>query len=277
MSGNALKLAGASAFAKKFVNETKLSEADTKIVQQGIKDAFEKSGAKKNGYELLFVNSQNAKDITEDMVQTTMKRFQGKIKPIYEQKLTDALRINLSGKTNEVSKGLNAYCHSTLKKILLPDGKLTTAGFHEIGHAMNSASKLGKFTQGPLRIIGMLAPLGIALFGAFSKKQKAKEGEELTTGQKASNFVRNNAGKLSFLAMTPILIEEGVASIRGNKLAKEVLSKTPELAKKVSKSNRYAWCTYLCAAAAAGITSFLAVKIKDKIQDKKNQKAQLNV
>ena len=121
----------------------------------------------------------------------------------------------------------------------------------------------------------MVAPIGLALFGAFTKNQKAEEGKELTKGQKVSNFVRNNAGKLSFLAMVPMLLEEGLASIKGGKLAKQVLS--PELAKKVSKTNKLAWCTYLCAAAAAGVGSFLAVKIKDVVQNKKNQKAQLNV
>ena len=85
--------------------------------------------------------------------------------------------------------------------------------------------------------------------------------------------MRDNAGKLAFAASLPMLIEEGLATQKGNAFAKKLLS--PEFAKKVSKSNAVAYCSYLLAAVFGALGARVAVKIKDNAIHKKETKAKL--
>ena len=61
----------------------------------------------------------------------------------------------------------------------------------------------------------------------------------------------------------PAVIEEAMATQKGNKLAKKLLS--PELFKKVKHVNNLGFITYLMAPIAIGVGTFLGVKAKDKI------------
>ena len=150
--------------------------------------------------------------------------------------------------------------------------KLPTAIFHEMGHAFNANnSKFWKAVQG-MRGPAMALGAGIALFCAFTKKSKPSDNAngELTGAQKAKNFVRENSGKLAFLSMVPVLAEEGLATIRGNNWAKQMLS--PDMAKKVAKGNKFGFITYLASAAAIGLAAHCATKIKDHFTEKENNR-----
>ena len=111
-----------------------------------------------------------------------------------------------------------------------------SAGFHELGHAMNAnLSKIGKFLQ-KSRPVSMYLPVLLALYGACTRKAKPKnEDGKLNGAQKTHNFVRDNAGKLAFLASVPMLLEEGMATVKGQKFANKLLK--PELANRVLKAN----------------------------------------
>jgi hypothetical protein len=152
--------------------------------------------------------------------------------------------------------------------IVIPEKKLAGAGFHEMGHALNyNFSKAGKLLQ-KMRLPGMLAAAAIVAFGCFTKKSKAQDGKELTTGQKVKNGIRDNAGKLAFLAVTPMLIEEAMATIKGQKIANKLLDKN--LAKTILKGNGVAYLTYVATAAGLALAAWAGVKIKDKLVAKKN-------
>lgn len=151
--------------------------------------------------------------------------------------------------------------------IYMPEKAISFAAFHEIGHAMNAnLTKWGPMLQ-KMRMPGMAAAGLLALYGAFSSKSKPKDGKNLTTGQKANNFIRNNAGKLAFGAMIPMLFEEAMATIKGNGLAKKMLS--PEMFKTVAKGNAVAYLSYLAMAAGLGLGAWAGVKVKDHFTDKK--------
>lgn len=152
--------------------------------------------------------------------------------------------------------------------ILMPEKSLSSLAFHEIGHAMNyNLSKASKALYYTARFLPQLAPL-IALYGIFTTKSQNEDGKELTKTQKVNNFIRNNAGKLAFGTMVPQLIEEGLATIKGQKLANKLLS--PELAKTVLKGNATCYLTYLLSAIGIGVATWGAVKIKDKLVEKQN-------
>ncbi len=167
-------------------------------------------------------------------------------------------------------EGNNAFFIPQTNSIAINMKKLPTAVFHEMGHAHNyNYSRLGKILQksrGP----GMVIASALLLIAACSKEEKAEDGKELTKGQKIKNGIRKALPAMSFSAMLPTVFEEGLATFKGNKWAKQVLS--PELYKKVVKGNFAGLMSYVGIAAAVGFATYAAIKIKDKLVDKKEAK-----
>lgn len=150
--------------------------------------------------------------------------------------------------------------------VVINKDKLSLAAFHELGHAYNfNNSKFWKAMQN-LRTPSIALAGAFALLPALVKEIKPKEGEELTTKEKINNGLRKASPALAFLSMTPMLLEEGKATLRGNKWAKELLN--PEMYKKVVKSNRYGYFSYMATAASFTLMAFVGKKVKDKMTDK---------
>lgn len=171
--------------------------------------------------------------------------------------------------------GINAMALPELKKIIIPKDKLSGAGYHELGHMqIEYFSKYGKKLQDIARkkSLAKFVPI-IFLLSLFTKNKKQTEDKKLNPWNKFTNFVRNNAGKLTFLTAVPLLTVEALATHKGNKLAKEVLSET--LYRKVAKSNRTAFLSYLAQALITSLSIFAGVKVKDKIQAKHEKKVQV--
>ena len=149
--------------------------------------------------------------------------------------------------------------------------KLPLSTFHELGHAHNfNNSKFWKAMQN-VRTPSLLLASAFALLPALTKDIKPKDGEELTTKEKINNGLRKASPALAFLSMTPMLLEEGKATLNGNKWAKELLS--PDNFKKVAKSNRYGYISYLATAASFALMAFVAKGVKDKFTNKNEEKA----
>lgn len=199
-------------------------------------------------------------------------------------KLNDYRKVNeiLNGFDESVANGKSAFFAGIkgienvfggkmfANEVVCNMEKLPAAIFHEIGHAFNANNStfwrtIQKMKKHSLPIAGY-----IALYCALTKKAVPKEegNMELTKGQKVKNFIRENSGKLAFIATLPMLAEEGMASIRGNSWAKEFLS--PDLAKKVSQHNKFAYITYLATAVGFALSAYTARKVKDYFVDKKN-------
>lgn len=150
--------------------------------------------------------------------------------------------------------------------VVINKDKLSLAAFHELGHAYNfNNSKFWKAMQN-LRTPSIALAGAFALLPALAKEIKPKDGEELTTKEKINNGLRKASPALAFLSMTPMLLEEGKATLRGNKWAKELLN--PEMYKKVVKSNRYGYFSYMATAASFALMAFVGKKVKDKMTDK---------
>ena len=78
-----------------------------------------------------------------------------------------------------------------------------------------------------------------------------------------ATFIKENAGKLSALAMIPLLAEELKASQIGNNLAKKYLS--GDALKSVIKTNRLSAIAYSSSVAITGLSVYIANKIRDKV------------
>lgn len=229
----------------------------TKLVDSA-KTAARDSGLTDKGVSFIKACSENADEIKE-AVATEYNA--GKMAKVMPQKLKQLYIGNIA---KSIKNGENACYLPSVKKIVTPqDGGLVLSVFHETGHAMNAnMSKIGSLLQKSRSLSALAVPiLLIALI-----KDKKQEGEE-PKGKldKAGDFVKNNAGKLAFLSFMPTVIEEGLASFKGNKMAKELLD--PSLAKKVAKTNALGFATYVIGAAAAGLGVYCASKIRDAAMD----------
>ena len=150
----------------------------------------------------------------------------------------------------------------------MPENKVSFLAFHEIGHSINfNNSKFWKGMQ-KLRMPALTLASLPMIYGAISKESKAEDGKELNKKQKINNFIRNNAGKLSFATMLPVLAEEGMATIRGQKLANQLLPKN--IARTVLKGNSVAYTSYLITALGFAAAAYTAVKIKDAFVNKRD-------
>ena len=256
-------------------NAVKFTPEENEILKNAITDAFEQSGLKQKGVSLVHVDKINREEILkdfakkiEDVVRDIVnKHFKTKKKVINSAVDEGEIAEKLEKAIKLTSKGKNAFYHPFTKQIMVNTKEMPFAAFHEMGHAINNnMSKWTNYLHWGRHGFAMLAPVFVAIGLLKNKKQEGETPK--STGDKITTFIKNNCGKLAFLAMVPTMAEEGLASINGAKLAKKVLS--PELFKKVCKSNSLAWSTYLVGATMVGLGANLAVKVRDKIAQPKS-------
>lgn len=174
-----------------------------------------------------------AKRALEDILN--QPRFKEKnIKIIYPNS-PEVKKIRMTKIVQSIEKGKNAGYIPIINKIIMPpDNKLSIAGFHEIGHAMNHNSKIGKIIP-PSRLIQKFAPIPLIAIACFKKEKNDNK-------PKTTSFIKNNIGKLIFATRIIPMIDEALASIKGYNLASNYLNK--ELLKKVKNSYIAAFITY---------------------------------
>lgn len=223
-------------------------------VEKAVSDTIKKSGLEAKGVGIIKATAENADEISRIMSKELDKTF---LKHLPKQ----VKEVVGSIYSSQVTSGENAFYSSASKKIIMPEKKLGLALFHETGHAMNAnLSKFGKILQKCRPMAMLMLPIAaIALY----KTKKAPGEEPKNNLDKATTFIKNNAGKLTFAAFLPTLLEEGLASLKGNKVAKQLLS--PELAKKVAKTNALGFSTYLLTAVLSSLGIYLGTKVKDAI------------
>ena len=207
---------------------------------------LEKKGVKIHNYQKAGINITGVPDRVLEITNPLFATAKGK----------NALFLN---------KAIPA-ANLAANSVVINKDKLSLAAFHELGHAYNfNNSKFWKAMQN-LRTPSIALAGAFALLPALVKEIKPKDGEELTTKEKINNGLRKASPALAFLSMTPMLLEEGKATLRGNKWAKELLN--PEMYKKVVKSNRYGYFSYMATAASFALMAKKKKKAKDKMADK---------
>ena len=236
-----------------------LTADEFKQIAQATKNVMNTSGLKEAGVSILKANAKNNMQIKK----TILKELNGGLlSKNFPKKLKHLLANQIKAQTD---LGVNAFFAPLSKKIVMPDKSLGLAFFHEAGHAINAnLSKFGKVLQKCRPLAALAIP--IALIG-LCKTKKAPNEEPKGIIDKVTTFIKNNAGKLTFASFMPIVLEEGLASIHAQKMAKSLLS--PELAKKVAKTNAWGFATYAGLAVLAGLGSWLGVKVKDAIASPK--------
>ncbi len=233
-----------------------LSNDEFENVNSAIVKTLDKTGLSKKGVSVLKVTADNMDELSNVMSNE-----------INANKITKKLpefikRMQAKNISETVLEGDNAFYTFVTKKVVVPEGKsLALSVFHELGHAANSnLSKIGKFLQKRRKLSLLAIPIS---FIALWKTKKAPGEQPKNKIDKATTFVKENVGKLTLAAFLPTLVEEGMATVKGNKFAKNLLD--PSLAKKVSKTNTMAYASYLCLAVLSSFGIYLGTKIKDYI------------
>ena len=239
--------------------------------------ALQTSGLAGKGVELKDINSGNLKEVTKDTFEKIAE---------FEKKLNSKLGVNAKAKNKaprskwkyilfgpgkgdklktaleQMSKGNNACFHNASNNVYVNKEKMGFSVFHEMGHAINANTTTArKVLSSGRHITAFGVPL--LLFTALVKRRKPESETEPKNIQRKKNFLKDNIGLLTFACLLPTVVEEGLASINGAKLAKDVLS--PEMLKKLNVTNAKAFGSYALGAVAISLCAQLAVYVKDKV------------
>lgn len=153
--------------------------------------------------------------------------------------------------------GKNAAFDPKTREVIINTDKISVAGFHELGHALNALkSKYGVKFLAKMRGPGYAIAGLMEYFAIFSRKHPKGAKRSFT------DVVEDNCGKIAFIAMLPVVAEEAIASIRGIKLAKAAgipASKVKNLKKLYAK----ALATYGSKAVLGALAVFVSRKIMD--------------
>ena len=160
--------------------------------------------------------------------------------------------------------GCNACYHPKSKTVIINDEIAHSSIFHEIGHAkhFNSKNPLMKLLVNSKNLtpmgISVVAPLALGV-AMFHKVDNTKPQKDKSKTEKTLDFVSNHAGKLTLASYIPIVLEEGLASIDGIKMAKKYLK--PEQISKLKGNYFKAFQTYagtaLLIAGAVGLANLI--------------------
>ena len=143
-------------------------------------------------------------------------------------------------------QGQNAFYNLQTKQITINTDKISIAGFHEAGHALNHLKgKFGKVLN-KLRHPGVVAATLLTYVATFART-KPKEAPK-----SKGDWIKDNCGKLAFACMLPTVFEEGVASYKGIKLARQSGLAEP-LIKNMKKLYGKALLTYIGHAVLTGL------------------------
>lgn len=216
-------------FSKPFTKQMKQEHMNNSLYKDALFKSLDISGLKEKG-----VRIHNTRFSAADLLAKDPKQIVNK----------------------DIKAGLNACYVPSQKIVKLNTDKACISGFHELGHAMNNLK--GKFTNilqkcryPGYTIAGLMGT--VALFSTPKPKEAPKNFED---------HIRDNCGKIAFIAMLPTVAEEALASYRGVKLAKKSgLNKS--LIKNLKKFYSKALLTYTGNAAITGLAVFAAAKITE--------------
>ena len=208
---------------------------------------------------------------TELCSGATMKKLK-KLMPDFDIK--DVIKLNPNAL--QFKLGINAGFLPKANKIVTPSKHLQTSVFHEMGHALNAnGGKLLKALQ-KARPVAMIVPTVILLVSLLNKRKTTDAPQAGDNAiQKGADFVKKNAAGLTALSMLPMLLEEGIASLRGQGIAKNLVKSgdlSKALLKKVRLTNLGGFASYALAVVGAALAAKTAVVVKDKIQAKHEAK-----
>ena len=222
------------------------------------RDLFKKSGLADKGVSLFDCAGRKHSDNFRNKFWVNVKEFV-KGKTLFSKVAGDYVYNAGLQARNQAVAGINSS-YLPINKQIIYNGKHFGMAFpHEMGHALNHTGNIfTKFLQASGYVSLLTLPI---LAVAVLRRPTEKRGESDTAVGKTLDFVKDNCVALTAATQAPILLEEGLASIRGGKLVKGFLS--PEKAKAINIYNTKAFLTYLGLSAVAVFGVWAANKVRN--------------
>ncbi len=197
------------------------------------------------------------KELKIDAPEKKIPTFVRKILRLPDNRKKESFKQTLEGK--------NAIFIPYKNMIICNLEKMGSAVFHELGHNLNAQSKnlfmrILRVLKGPSVYYAPILISATAL--AIDPKEKKEPNRNI------GDFIKSNCGLLATLSVLPFTIEECIASIKGQQMAKKA-GVTGELLKKVTNSHKISAMNYISKAIFTGISVYLASKLRDVIATKK--------
>lgn len=250
-----------------------LSKDDITLLNNEVDKLFKDSKLAKKGAILQKLNKDNP-----NLVAETKELLKASIfKPI-------KLIIKATGKKNsekiynsmakfavaDITERKNSY-FAIKKNLLLADGERYGLNiFGTLGNAMNK--KIGTISKAVRKMSLAKYLFGpILLISVISRNKTAQNNETLSKKDKFTNLVRNNAGKLGMLAMTPFIASEGIAAFKAHRLIKKT-ALTENIKNSAIAVNAWKPTKPIIHALIAGLALFSAVQTKNYFQTRKDNK-----
>ena len=273
-----------------------LSKEESAVLTHAARKGLRDTGLFEKGIKVHKINELPLKSIIEqpyNLIQFLMGKVGKKDKQavnaigqeVKEGRLFKILTKNMSpemkdsvleygakGNSLMFKLGLNACYLPKANKIITPDKSLQTIVFHEMGHALNNNGGIILKSLQKMRSASAIIPSIVLLTSLLNKRKTTEETKQNDSAiQKGADFVKRNAGKLTALSFVPMVLEEGLASLRGQGVAKKLVQDgalTKDLLKKIKLTNLGGFSSYVIAAVVAALSAKFAIQVKDKIQEK---------
>ena len=168
-------------------------------------------------------------------------------------------------------------CYAFFDKTIYSSKTTRLSLFHEMGHAYNHNKTIFAKTLQKLRPLYKLisVPVSIAaiMLPDLAKYIPKKNDEVVSKKQSAmdklvkfEHFFVKASPLVVFASFLPMIVEEGLASLQGQKFAKKILDQN--MLNKVKRVNLFGFCSYLFYGVFASSILWTALKIKNIIDDK---------
>lgn len=283
------------------MNKKIFSSLETPLTEEQI-DTFNKAGNeiyqkyfKEQGIKIFDISKEDYNKLFNEKYENINSYYDKKIEqtknPIRKFFLKYQKKKSLKAAKaldKETVRGKNAYYREVSrmvdkngikklkkdKKIIINMEKTPVYLFHELGHAKNFMDTRLSIAMKSLWKNSIFQRNATIFLLTTSLLTKPETNNDVTANKEHKNplyplglFIKNNCGKLMTMILLPSVLEEGLASLNGQKMGKEVL-KGKDL-NVLTKSHLKSFAGYSAWAAGAGIAVYLANKVRDKIAEYK--------
>ncbi|MDD3013487.1 MAG: hypothetical protein PHC34_07265 [Candidatus Gastranaerophilales bacterium] len=231
---------------------------------------IEKNKLREKGFKYNFISLSNSQQVEDDVVQT----YRSFLNKLYENfkilpnnpeknakkinKAVNKFRLTMGVNILAVKNGKNAFFAPLLNYAVAPKTKPFFI-LHEVGHAI-TYKKLGIPGFLCLRMLPLLTTVSTIFISLIHKK---KDVEEKSFLQKTGDFIKDHVGSFVFAGLSPIIIEEGLASKRALKSLKDSVEKP--VFNSIRKKYRVALFSYIAGVLVAAGAAKFGIYAKDKL------------
>ncbi|MBO5447086.1 hypothetical protein J6A34_06230 [bacterium] len=256
--------------------DTPLNAEQVAVYKQAGQDLFE-SKFKSKGYSILDASNPEQVEILENSLKSLEQHYDNKIASsknfisrLYNKYMKRIVMKDNLISHNQVLEGTNAFYWVKKGAVVVNMEKKPTYLFHEFGHAIDYSNKYLAQSMSSLwrnkRFKNIL--FSTVMLTALLTNPKSKEDlEHASNREKFVQSVKKNSGLILGAYLLPSTLEECLANINGQKLAKEFVPKAHM--PKITKTNLNSAIGYILYPLFVGGGMYLANKVRDKIAEGK--------